>query len=230
MNLTKLRLLVRFGEGKCFYVLRVLLVLAVAGGVLYLAPKYLSAKHVASNTESILSDASPTPSRTSEALDDEELCGVISNKELRDYLSFTTSNYWYSNKPKSGGRGGSFRCQIYSPEEVSGSRFVRITYGLDDAEVRKIRSGASGYSRHEYAAEGVSGEGWKMGRNHLVWIYPDGYSLHLEYSNQTGGPRDLTQGESDKFDTIFAGLIEDVPAYNQRRGDVDHVQVPRNSG
>jgi len=230
MNLTKLRLLARIREGKCFYVLKVLLVLTVAGGALYLAPKYLSAKHVTSNTESILSDASPTPSRTSEVLEDEELCGVISNKELHDYLSFTTSNYWYSNKRNVDGRGGSFRCQIYSPEEVSGSRFVRITYGLDDAEVRKIRSGASGYSRHEYAAEGVSGEGWKMGRNHLVWIYPDGYSLHLGYSNQTGGPRDLTQGESDKFDTIFAGLIEDVPAYNQRRGDVDHVQVPRNSG
>ena len=204
--------------------------LVLAGGVLYLVPKYLSSKHAASSNESALIDAGSTSSPTPKALDDEKLCGVVSNKELRDYLSFTTSNYWYSNKPKSDGRGGSFRCQIYSPEVVSGSRFVRITYGLDDVEVHKIRSGASGYSRHEYAAVGVSGEGWKMGRNHLVWIYPDGYSLHLEYSNQTGGPRDLTQGESDKFDTIFAGLIEDVPAYNQRHGDVDHVQVPRNSG
>ncbi|GEM_PF-2921044 len=209
-----------------FYVLSIMLVFALAGGMLYLAPKYLSAKHAASSTESALIDASPTPCRASEVLEDEELCGVISNKKLRDYLSFTTSNYWYSNKPKSDGRGGSFRCQIYSPEVVSGSRFVRITYGLDDVEVRKIRSGASGYSRHEYAAVGVSGEGWKMGRNHLVWIYPDGYSLHLGYSNQAGGPRELTQSESDKFDIIFARLIEDVPAYNQRRGDVHDVRVP----
>ena len=210
-----------------FYVLSIMLVFALAGGALYLAPKYyLGAKHAASSAESALIDASPTPSRASEALEDEELCGVISNKELREYLSFTTSNYWYSNKPKSDGRGGSFRCQIYSPEVVSGSRFVRITYGLDDVQVRKIRSGASGYSRHEYAAVGVSGEGWKMGRNHLVWIYPDGYSLHLVYSNQTGGPKDLSQSESNKFDAIFARLVVDVPAYNQRRGDAYDVRVP----
>jgi len=216
----------RTREIKRIFLPSVVAILVVAGGVLYLTPKYLSAKHAASNTESALIDASSAPSRASEVLEDEELCGVISNKKLRDYLSFTTSNYWYSNKPKSDGRGGSFRCQIYSPEVVSGSRFVRITYGLDDVEVRKIRSGASGYSRHEYAAVGVSGEGWKMGRNHLVWIYPDGYSLHLGYSNQAGGPRELTQSESDKFDIIFARLIEDVPAYNQRRGDVHDVRVP----
>jgi len=216
----------RTREIKRIFLPSVVVILVVAGGVLYLTPKYLSAKHAASNTESALIDASSAPSRASEVLEDEELCGVISNKKLRDYLSFTTSNYWYSNKPKSDGRGGSFRCQIYSPEVVSGSRFVRITYGLDDVEVRKIRSGASGYSRHEYAAVGVSGEGWKMGRNHLVWIYPDGYSLHLGYSNQAGGPRELTQSESDKFDIIFARLIEDVPAYNQRRGDVHDVRVP----
>ena len=216
----------RTREIKRIFLLSVVAMIVFASGVLYSMPKYLSAKHAASSAESALIDASPAPSRTSEALDDEELCGVISNKELRDYLSFKTSNYWYSNKPKSGGRGGSFRCQIYSPEVVSGSRFVRITYGLDNAEVRKIRSGALGYSRHEYAAVGVSGEGWKMGRNHLVWIYPDGYSLHLGYSNQTGGPRELTQSESDKFDIIFARLIEDVPAYNQRRGDAHDVRVP----
>ena len=226
MSLPKRGEFVHPREGGRFYVLSIMLVFALAGGMLYLAPKYLSAKHAASSTESALIDASPTPSRASEVLEDEELCGVISNKKLRDYLSFTTSNYWYSNKPKSDGRGGSFRCQIYSPEVVSGSRFVRITYGLDDVEVRKIRSGASGYSRHEYAAVGVSGEGWKMGRNHLVWIYPDGYSLHLGYSNQAGGPRELTQSESDKFDIIFARLIEDVPAYNQRRGDAHVVRVP----
>ena len=65
-----------------------------------------------------------------------------------------------------------------------------------------------------------------MGRNHLVWIYPDGYSLHLVYSNQTGGPKDLSQSESNKFDAIFARLVVDVPAYNQRRGDAYDVRVP----
>lgn len=213
-------------ERRCYYVTRILLVLVLAGGVLYLVPKYLSSKHAASSNESALIDAGSTSSPTPKALDDEKLCGVVSNKELRDYLSFTASNYVYSNKSNGGGREGSFRCQIYSSEVVSGSRFVRITYGVDDAEVSKIRSGSLGYSRHEFSKMSTSGEGWKMGRNHLVWIYPDGYSLHLGYSNQTGGPRELNQSESDKFDIIFARLIEDVPAYNQRRGDVREVRVP----
>ena len=117
----------RAREIKRIFLLSVVAIIVVASGALYSTPKYLSAKHAASSAESALIDASSAPSRTSEALDDEELCGVISNKKLRDYLSFTTSNYWYSNKPKSDGRGGSFRCQIYSPEVVSGSRFVRIT-------------------------------------------------------------------------------------------------------
>lgn len=200
--------------------------LVLAGGVLYLVPKYLSSKHAASSNESALIDAGSTSSPTPRALDDEELCGVVSNKELRDYLSFTASNYVYSNKSNSGGREGSFRCQIYSSEVVSGSRFVCITYGMDEAEVSKIRSGSLGYSRHEFSKMSTSGEGWKMGRNHLLWIYPDGYGLQLDYSNQTGGPRELNQSESDKFDIIFARLIEDVPAYNQRRGDVREVRVP----
>ena len=175
----------RTREIKRIFLLSVVAIIVVASGVLYSTPKYLSAKHAASSAESALIDASSAPSRTSEALDDEELCGVISNKELRDYLSFTTSNYWYSNKPKSGGRGGSFRCQIYSPEVVSGSRFVRITYGLDNAEVRKIRSGALGYSRHEYAAVGVSGEGWKMTSARA----PRTKGLIRHHSSSLRGPR-----------------------------------------
>lgn len=217
---------VRVRENKRIFLLSITVILGVAGGVLYVAPSSLNMKHASLSVESPSLDASISPSRTPQVLDEEELCGVMSNRGLREYLSFSTSNYWYSNKRKSGERGGSFRCQIYSPEVVSGSRFIRITYGLDNAEVRKIRSGASGCSRHEYAAVGVSGEGWKMGRNHLVWIYPDGYSLHLVYSNQTGGPKDLSQSESNKFDAIFARLVVDVPAYNQRRGDAYDVRVP----
>ena len=82
----------RTREIKRIFLLSVVAMIVVASGVLYSMPKYLSAKHAASSAESALIDASPAPSRTSEALDDEELCGVISNKELRDYLSFTGSS------------------------------------------------------------------------------------------------------------------------------------------
>lgn len=155
-------------------------------------------------------------------LSEASVCGVVPNSYLKDHLSFYSVAYSYDNHTPKDGVRGHFSCYLTALVSEDDAPFIWIKY--NEGDISNLDYEGARFS--DIKIPGRKGVG--RARNDyqiLLWVFPDGDFLELEYGDDVKlGPL-LNETQRLKFVELFGKLIDDVPTYN-RNSPEGSVQVP----
>ena len=140
------------------------------GAVLALSLSSLVVAFILAGCSFVKNDAS---SRTTlSPLTEDKMCGIVSNRTLKDNLSLNVVRYGYENSSQS----GMYSCILWSSSGAGVQHSMTIEYMPTKAkQLSEITDEYSSYSQLSFEGKG-GGQGWvKRDYTTMIWIYPDGH-------------------------------------------------------
>ena len=191
------------------------------GAVLALSLSSLVVAFILAGCSFVKNDAS---SRTTlSPLTEDKMCGIVSNRTLKDNLSLNVVRYGYENSSQS----GMYSCILWSSSGAGVQHSMTIEYMPTKAkQLSEITDEYSSYSQLSFEGKG-GGQGWvKRDYTTMIWIYPDGHYLEMFVFDLGGGEHVINDALKGGLVRTFQELVNDIPEYSRSAGSIHYTSTP----
>ena len=156
-------------------------------------------------------------------LTEDKVCGIVSNRALKDNLSLNVVRYGYENSSQS----GMYSCILWSSSGAGVRHSMTIEYMPTKAkQLPEITDEHSSYSQLSFEGKG-GGQGWvKRDHTTMIWIYPDGHYLEMFVFDLGDRGHVINDAFKNSLVRTFQKLVDDIPEYSRSAGSINYTATP----